>query len=168
MEVEDFCRAEYPKLVGALSLYLSDRHSAEDVAQEALARVYRDWHKVGKFESPTGWLYRVAFNLAKSQLRRRLIQRQTLRRASDLRADAEEVPEEASLLRMTMHAAVDELPRRQREAVVCRYYLELSVDEAARLMDCPASTVKTLTRRGLAALRKAWISNSRKENLDVL
>ena len=78
------------------------------------------------------------------------------------------MPEEASLLRMTMQAAVDKLPRRQRKAVVCRYYLELSVDETARLMDCPAGTVKTLTRRGLATLRKAWASNSRKENLDVL
>ena len=46
-----------------------DRVEAEDIAQEALVRVYERWGQVGGMDSPTGYLYRTAMNLARSRLR---------------------------------------------------------------------------------------------------
>jgi RNA polymerase sigma factor (sigma-70 family) len=63
---------------------------------------------------------------------------------------------EASVLlceeQRTVAAALRKLPRRQREAVVLRYYLDLSVDEAAQIMGISPGTVKSATHRGLAAV----------------
>ena len=70
-ELEMFCRDEYPRLVRLLSLYCGDVGTAEDLAQETLARVWRNWRRVGTMASPHLWARRVALNLAASWFRRR-------------------------------------------------------------------------------------------------
>src|SRR4051812_32240 len=70
-ELVAFLEAEYPRLVGTLSLYCGNAESAEELAQEALARVCRDWAKVRKMNAPGAWAHRVAMNLAASHFRRR-------------------------------------------------------------------------------------------------
>ena len=74
-ELSAFCFEEWPKLVAVLSLYCGDRDLAEDVAQEALLRVCVHWTTVVRADAPDRWLYRVAFNLAKSHWRRRKVAR---------------------------------------------------------------------------------------------
>jgi RNA polymerase sigma-70 factor, ECF subfamily len=54
----------------ALVAVVLDVHAAEEVAQEAFLRAYRDWPKVSSYEDPRGWLYRVAMRLAISRWRR--------------------------------------------------------------------------------------------------
>jgi DNA-directed RNA polymerase specialized sigma24 family protein len=66
----EFCREEWPRLVGSLSLYLGRRDLAEDIAQETLVRVCGRWRQVREAVSPSAWAHRVAFNLAKSHGRR--------------------------------------------------------------------------------------------------
>ena len=60
----EFCRAEWPRLVGSLSLDVGSRELAEDLAQETLVRVCAHWRRVRRADSPSGWAHRVAFNLA--------------------------------------------------------------------------------------------------------
>lgn len=59
-ELGTFCRHEYPRLVRSLSLYCGDRHIAQELEQEAIARVCRDSTKVRRLAAPGAWAHRVA------------------------------------------------------------------------------------------------------------
>lgn len=144
-----FCVAEHPRLVGTLSLYCGDRWLAEELAQETLARVCRDWARVGVMHAPGAWAHRVAINLANSWFRRRAAERRAHRRGrvDDVHRDADGADTAA------VRAAVAGLPRRQRAAVVLRYYADLPAAEVAVLMGCAEGTVRALTHQGLAGMR---------------
>jgi RNA polymerase sigma-70 factor (ECF subfamily) len=149
-EFSVLCAEVHPRLVGALSLYCGESAVAEELAQEALAIAYRDWSKVRQVNDQAGWAFRVGFNLCNSYFRRRAAERRANARvqtSSTSLVDTE--PEDAVAVRRS----VARLPRRQRAALVLRFLADYSVAETARIMDCPEATVKTLTRRGLAALR---------------
>jgi len=66
---EAFFQREYPGLVRALYLLTADLPEAEDLAQETMARVYEKWDRVGRMDSPGGYVYRVAVNLNRQRLR---------------------------------------------------------------------------------------------------
>lgn len=146
----DFCRAEYPRLVGALSLYCGDSHLAQDCAQEALARACVDWRRVSNCTSPHAWALRVGINLTKSWFRRRLLEDRTVRRLADDVADPIPDAEDVIVLR----AAVRALPKQQRAAVVLTYFVGLTSDESALVMRCAPATVRVHTHRGLQRLRE--------------
>jgi DNA-directed RNA polymerase specialized sigma24 family protein len=65
-DFDEFCAQEFPRLVGALSLWCADRDVAEEIAQEALAHTYRDLKRVSDLDRPGAWTRRVAMNLARS------------------------------------------------------------------------------------------------------
>ena len=67
---EDFFRAHYERLLRTMYLTTGDRHEAEDLAQDAMARVYERWDRVSGTEDPVGYVYRVALNARRSRLRR--------------------------------------------------------------------------------------------------
>jgi RNA polymerase sigma factor (sigma-70 family) len=143
-------RREWPRLVGSLSLFTGDGDLAEDLAQETLARVCRDWRKVSNLESPGAWAHRVALNLARSHYRHRSV----VRRQSSRVADAGPVYDPDTATAIAVRNAVTQLPVRQRTALVLRYFADLSVAETADAMQCPQGTVKTLTREAILALRE--------------
>ena len=152
-ELAEFCRAEWPRLVRLLSLYTGDSDLAEELAQEALLRVCERWRHVQATESPSAWANRVAFNLAKSQFRRRAAHRRARRRQPSEPVAAE--PELADQL--ALRAAVLALPTADRQVLALRYFADLSVHETAALLGCPENTVKTKTRRALQRLRAAGL-----------
>lgn len=144
-----FCEAEWPRLVGALSLYTGDADLAEELAQEAVARACRHWRRVRTMDAPAAWLHRVARNLAHSHFRRA---RAGARAHDRARVDRDPAaPDDA----VTIRVVVASLPRRERDAIVARYYLGMSVRETAAALECPEGTVKTLTHRAIARLRDA-------------
>jgi RNA polymerase sigma-70 factor (sigma-E family) len=152
-DVDAFCRREWPRLVGSLSLFTGDGDLAEDLAQETLARVCRDWRKVSNLDSPGAWAHRVALNLARSHYRHRSVAR---RHGSRLGAATRfDDPDTATVV--AVRNAVAQLPVRQRTALVLRYFADLSVAETAEAMRCPHGTVKTLTRDAILALRTAGL-----------
>ncbi|MEM9132414.1 MAG: sigma factor [Actinomycetota bacterium] len=67
-------------LIRALTVRTGDRAVAEDLAQEAIMRTWLDWDRVAAMENPRGWVYRIGFNLAASQWRRRLVRRRVEQR----------------------------------------------------------------------------------------
>ena len=74
-----------------------------------------------------------------------------LERDARQRSGSGSAPDAAEVLDLRREVAA--LPARERDAVICRYYLDLSVIDTADVLGCPENTVKTLTRRGLELLR---------------
>ena len=149
-QLSQFCAAEYPRLLGALSLYCGDRDVAEDVAQETLVRVCQHWARVREMSSPGAWAYRVALNVAHSHFRRlRTGTRALVRHGVDeISVDCD--PAETIATRQ----AVARLPKRQRQALVLRFYLDLTIDDTAQTMGTTSASVRSLTHRAVAALRR--------------
>lgn len=135
---------------------IGDAAEAEDLAQEALLRLWRDAARWQTGYAGTGaWLNRVVVNLCLDRLRRR-------RFASDEavpeRADeAPLAPDEmdAARLRAATVAAIAALSDRQRAAIVLTYYEEVSNQVAAETMDMNIKAFESLLLRARAALRVA-------------
>jgi DNA-directed RNA polymerase specialized sigma24 family protein len=69
-DFEGFFQVEYPQLARACYLLTGDAAEAEDLAQEAMARTFERWNRVRSMDSPSGYVYRTAFNLNQKRLRR--------------------------------------------------------------------------------------------------
>jgi RNA polymerase sigma-70 factor (sigma-E family) len=155
-DLDAFCRHEWPRLVGALSLYTGDPGLAEDLAQETLARVCQHWRRVQDLDAPGAWAHRVAVNLAHSHFRRRRVA-DNYNARHDVSDSVDSLDDVASAL--ALRAAIARLPQRQQVALVARYFLDLPVRSVAQILHCPENTVKTLTSRAIAALRASGLIN---------
>lgn len=142
-----------PKVFRHARRVLGDAADAEDVAQEAMMRLWRiapDWRQ-GEAQVRT-WLYRVTANLCTDRLRKR----RTV--ALDEIAEPED-PSPSAAERMQVQArddalqgALNQLPDRQRQAVVLRHIEGLSNPEIAEIMEIGPRAVESLTARGKQAL----------------
>jgi RNA polymerase sigma-70 factor (sigma-E family) len=128
---------------------LGDRQDAEDLTQEALARAYARWSRIGPYDE--AWITRVTTNLAlglvRTQQRRRRHRPEPTERGADPGAVVAQRAELVSVLRR--------LSARQREVVALRYLADLPEAEVAAALGCSVGTVKQHASRGLAALRAA-------------
>jgi RNA polymerase sigma-70 factor (ECF subfamily) len=134
------------RLYRAVAMVVGDVGLAADAVDEAMARAYASWDRIGHYSSPEGWAYRVALNWARSVLRRR--------RQEDLwdqppDGSVVEIPPDVEL-----RSAVARLPAKFRTVVVARYYLDWSTSDTAEALDIPQGTVKTRSKRALARLAK--------------
>jgi RNA polymerase sigma factor (sigma-70 family) len=127
------------------------RAAAEDAVQEALARAWERGERGERIESPRAWVMTVSINLVRSGFRRFVAEQRARRRLGP----AEQRSESASDDLVDVRRALDGLPRRQREATVLRYYLDLSVAEVAAAMAVNEGTAKTLLFRARQALASA-------------
>jgi RNA polymerase sigma-70 factor (sigma-E family) len=141
----------YRSLVRLAALLLDDVGQCEEVVQDAYIRVHAAWGRLADRDKALAYLRQTVVNLARSTLRRRLV---ALKHAPKPMPDAASAEEGAyaRVERAAVVAALRELPRRQREAVVLRYYADLSEADAASVMGCSVGSVKAYTSRGLAAL----------------
>ena len=149
-DLEQFCSSARRRLVGALSLYLGDAGVAEELANEALLRAVDRWADVRLMTNPDGWVHTVAFNLARSRFRRLAAERRAHARLAKHDTSVGQ-PDDADAL--AVRAALTRLPPRQRQAIVCRYYLDMSAADTAAAMGCSVGTVKVHLRSALASLR---------------
>ena len=68
--LEEFCKEEHPRLVRALDLYCGNLGVVEELAQDALAKVWQNWKRQSRLDNPSAWAHHVAMNLARSHFRR--------------------------------------------------------------------------------------------------
>lgn len=144
-------RLHYEQLVGLARLLVDDRGQAEEVVQEAFARAYASWTRMRDHDNPMPYLRTSVVNLARGGLRRRRTVRGTRLVPVPDTASAESVAGARERAR-TVADAVRALPRRQRECVVLRYYLECSTAETAATLRISEGSVKQHLHRALAAL----------------
>jgi RNA polymerase sigma-70 factor (ECF subfamily) len=154
--VDELCRRVHPRLVGALRLYLGDVELARELAQDALVRVVERGPEVTAMERPDAWAFRVAFNLARSRLRRLGAERRAHARSGPAPTEAPAVDVAGAV---AVRRALAGLPPRQRQAVVLRYYADLSLAEVGRAMGCRPGTVKAHLHQAVAALRLAGLAD---------
>jgi RNA polymerase sigma factor (sigma-70 family) len=138
-----------------MSLYVGERGLAEELVQDALTRLCRDWRRVRGMEHPEAWTHRVAINFANSYLRRRAAEARARDRLIGLRHVTEDERDTAGAV--AVRHAVACLPKRQKEALILRYYADLTFAEVAEVMGSPIGTVKSLTQRALLRLRRSGL-----------
>jgi RNA polymerase sigma factor (sigma-70 family) len=145
-------RAARPRLIRLAVLLVDDLPTAEDLEQDVFARLQR------RTDAPVGsvdaYLTAAVLNAARSILRRRRVAAAGLLRLGARRGAGVDLAE-MSVEQHRVWQAIDRLPARQRQVVICRYYLDLSEHDTARTLGVSAGTVKTSTARAMKTLALA-------------
>jgi RNA polymerase sigma-70 factor (sigma-E family) len=140
-------------LVRMARLFVDDRNAAEDLVQEAFIRLARHAHRIEDSAKSAAYLRSIVLNLARDHNRRGLVSLRHRPPADEQQATAED---EVLLREDQRHVieALRELPLRQRDCVVLRYYFESGIQEIAETLSISQNSVKTHLKRGLATLER--------------
>jgi len=151
--VTDLFRDHHLELVRLAMVMVGDLATAEDVVQDAFERLHRGWRGLRQPSSSLAYVRSSVLNGCRSVHRRAAVAR---KHAPALARPEASAPDAASVTddRGEMVAALRLLPRRQREVLVLRYYLDLDVAEIADTLRISPSAVRATNTRGLAALAK--------------
>jgi RNA polymerase sigma-70 factor (sigma-E family) len=149
---EAFVNESGDALLRTATLLTSDRHTAEDIYQETLQRLFTRWSRV---DNPGGFcrqvMHNIAIDLARARQRRpRELELYDNHDGNDPQSGD---PASAAELRPTVLAALDTLTVHQRAIVVLRYFEDRSQDEVAELLGISPGTVKSTASRAVAQLR---------------
>jgi RNA polymerase sigma-70 factor (sigma-E family) len=133
----------------ACLLTCGDSHLAEDLVQETLGRMYAKWGRVSRIDNPSGYAQTTLFNLFISMRRRK----------SSGERPSEQLPESAGggtdvVLRLTLLAALAQLPAVDRAVVVLRFWEDRSIEETATALKLSGSAVRSRTFRAMGRLRE--------------
>jgi RNA polymerase sigma-70 factor (sigma-E family) len=151
--VSELFLAQHARLVTLAQMLVGDLATAEDVVQDAFAALYRRWTWLREKGAAGGYVQTAVVNGARTQLRRR---RHLSYVPVDESIEIEAAAVDADLLRKEMHQVLSrglaQLPIRQREVVVLRYYLDQSEQEIAATLSISRGSVKKHASRALATL----------------
>lgn len=154
------------RIVNVVSRLINDRDRAQEIAQETFLRVFihrERYRPSGKFST---WLYTIAMNLAKNEIRRRVRARGvvSLDKLMEVAGDsggfiADPAPGPDRLYRrreveVKVSTAVEKLPRKFREVIVLRDIQQLSYDEIGDVLKIPGGTVRSRINRARLALKE--------------
>ncbi|GLW50714.1 RNA polymerase sigma24 factor [Streptomyces sp. NBRC 14336] len=154
-EFQHFVAGRWPRLMRTAFLLTGEQHAAEDLVQSTLEQVYVAWRRVGAADEPDAYVRRVMINAHARKHRRRLVEFLAPRDDSGL---VREVPDTGDRIaqaddRGVLLKALAQLPPRQREAVVLRYWEDLTETQTAEAMGCSVGAVKSNAAKGIAKLR---------------
>lgn len=147
-----YLHARQPALLRTAFLLTGDPHTAEDVVQSALARLYLAWDRVERADSPDAYVRRAIVNEATSWWRRSSRRREVIIEVLPERATVDG-DEPAGSAASDVWALIRALPPRQRAVIVLRYYEQLSEAEIAQVLGISPGTVKSQASRALTTLR---------------
>jgi RNA polymerase sigma-70 factor (sigma-E family) len=150
--------AEFTEYVTAKALWLrkvafllcGDWHSADDLVQAAITKLYTNWHRASRAHNIDGYARTTLVNTFLADQRSSWTRWVVLHDVHDNPAVQQGDIDAALDLRV----ALASLPPRQRATVVLRYFCDLSVDEVAQTMGCSPGNVKSQTARGIDTLRR--------------
>jgi RNA polymerase sigma-70 factor (ECF subfamily) len=163
------------RVTNLVSRLLNDRESSDDLAQEVFVRVYvhrRNYRRGAKFST---WLFTIAANLAKNEIRRRVRRRnwfslealqEALRDSAKVLADRSEGREpqlEREQLQAAVARAIQTVPEKYRVALVLRDIEGLPYEEIAQVLRVPGGTVRSRINRARLMLRRKLQNLLRRE-----
>jgi RNA polymerase sigma-70 factor (sigma-E family) len=143
---------EYRSLVRISVVLVGDVGTAEEVVQECFIAMYAAWRRLKNVDKAVNYLRRSVVNRSRSVLRRRIVADKHVPKHEPDMPSAEQGAI-TQFERTAVIAALRSLPVRQREAIMLRYYLDLSEEEVASAMRISRGAVKSHTARAKAALR---------------
>jgi RNA polymerase sigma-70 factor (sigma-E family) len=156
-DVTELFREHHLELVRLALVMVGDLATAEDVVQDAFERLHRRWPRLKEPEHGLGYVRSSVLNGCRSVHRRAAVARKHEPQLVPFGADAG--PEANAANRSELANALRSLPRRQREVLVLRYYLDLDVAEIASTLRIAPSGVRSNCARGLTALSRALGGN---------
>jgi RNA polymerase sigma-70 factor (sigma-E family) len=126
-----------------------DWHTADDLVAVTFGRLYRHWARASGADNLDGYVWKMLIRVWLDERKRRWRREEVL----DEAPDGPSVDVIGSAERLSLLELLAGLSPRRRAAVFLRFYLDLSVEETAEAMGCSTGTVKSLTARGLEAMR---------------
>lgn len=155
-EFQAFVAGRWPRLMRTAFLLTGEQHAAEDLVQTTLEKVYVAWRRVVAADEPEAYVRRIMINTHARRYRRKL--REFLAPRGEDAALTYEVADTGDRIaqaddRHTLLKALAALPARQREAVVLRYWEDLTETQTAEAMGCSIGAVKSNAAKGIAKLR---------------
>jgi RNA polymerase sigma-70 factor (ECF subfamily) len=147
---DSFYQREFPAIRAVVWALTGNVWTAEEIAQDALLRAHRDWHRISEYDEPGAWVRRVAINLTTSRLRRAVREVRALGLLAGRRNDDWHMPESSR----EFWAVVRSLPRRQAAVLALHYYEDLPIADIAHVLGMAEGTVKATLHKGRDALRK--------------
>ncbi|GIE59208.1 RNA polymerase subunit sigma-24 [Actinoplanes octamycinicus] len=150
---EEFADSRLSALLRYAVMLTGDPTAAQDLVQETMLRVQLHWRRVARSDSPDGYVRRIMTNQFIESRRASWWRRVLLRADPDpvVAAPTDHAAESAE--RDRVWSLLARLPRRQRAALVLRYYEDLPDQEIADILGCAVGTVRSSISRGLDALR---------------
>lgn len=144
--VAELYAASYGRLVGFLTVVTGSHADAEEIVQEAFARLVPAWRRVGAYDDPEAWVRTVAFRLATSRWRRAKVAARALPR---LGAASDVAPPDGT--RLDAERLLAALPVAQRQVLVLHHGLGIPVEQIAADLGVAVGTVKSRLSRARAA-----------------
>lgn len=141
-------RAIHPRVIGVVFVACGDPDLAADATDEAFARALLRWPAVQEMQSPTGWVCRVALNVMRRRLRRRMLEARLLAARRPVPAVVE--PQ----VHTELWAAVRRLPERRRLAILLRYVGDLTESDVAEVMGISRGAVSAALSAARADLAR--------------
>jgi RNA polymerase sigma factor (sigma-70 family) len=161
LEFTDFYRTERDRCLRAVLAVVCDRHLSEDVVSEAFTRAWVSWPKVRRHPAPHAWIVRTALNIRVSWWRRRRREVE-LGEASDVAGSTGGAGGDPAVDPKLL-AMLRQLPRRQREVIVFRVFLDLDTEATARMLGMAKGTVTAHLSRAVTTLRSQLVTEERRE-----
>jgi RNA polymerase sigma-70 factor (sigma-E family) len=148
-EYRQYVVARMDRLRRAAYLLCRDWHTADDLVAITIGKLYRNWSRAQAAQHLDAYVQKILVRSWLDELRRPWRREHVTDELPD--APIDDPPDFGD--RMELLDLLTALTPRRRAAIVLRFYFDLSVDEAAEVLGCSAGTVKSLTARGLEAMR---------------
>lgn len=154
------------RLYNCIYRMVHNTESAEDLVQETFLRVYRNRHNYKAISNLSTWIYTIALNLARSELRKRKRRQFFSLNASPHENSTREgidLPDtsagpgdhlEQNELGRAIQRAIDQLPEKYKSVIVLRDIEEMSYEQIGDILRCPTGTVKSRVNRGRLRLQE--------------
>lgn len=164
------------RLYNFIYRFVGDRETAEDIVQETFLRAFRKRKEYRAIANFSTWLFTIAGNLAKSELRRRKRWRMFSLERDEETDTGMDLPDESarpdkvaesSIADVQIQQAIASLPDNYRQVILLRDVQGMSYQEISEIVDCPVGTVKSRVNRARLKLQQKLKSEGRDVGLGV-